>query len=352
MITTPRSFGAAMLFASLALAAGGASAAMQSPPGDIDTPPGEAAAGQVGSDLLPGVEELISVDLAGAPAAAIDSGTEYFLETLSLADEQKCLNGNVLGENSTLGGAAFMDDCWNAHGLDGWETIVQPGLIWQITPSGSDGYYQLKTNALGADKCLEGNRHADDAFLMGGAFMDDCSDASGQLWKFVESEAAGHYRMQTAYLEGENKCFEGNRFADGSVLGGAAFMDNCLNTTGQLWRLVSVSAAEEAAPAGVTQSVTLTIAQVDDAVTLLVGDVPVFTHGILRHNQPDVVVDLAPHLSPGSNDVTVVARNNTSWGVFIATLAVDGQEVQSWNYADAAAPHHTDIVADTITLDL
>lgn len=357
MITKPRSFGAATLFAALALAVGGASAvadassAPQTPPTDIDTEPGEAVTGEVASELLPGLEELNSVDLVGAPAAAIDTGVEYHLETLALADEQKCLNGNVLGESSTLGGAAFMDDCWNAHGLADWDTIVKPGLSWQIAPSGSDGYYHLRTSALGADMCLEGNRHADDAFLLGGAFMDACSDVSGQLWKFVESEAAGHYRLQTAFLEGENKCFEGNRLAEDSVLGGAAFMDNCLNVTGQLWRLVPVS-AEESVPAGVTQSVTLTIEQVDDAVTVLVGGVPVFTQGIVRHNQPDVVVDLAPHLSPGSNEVSVVARNNTSWGVFIATLAVDGQEVQSWRYADQFAPHHTDIVAETLTLEL
>jgi hypothetical protein len=38
------------------------------------------------------------------------------------------------------------------------------------------------------------------------------------------------------FLEKENKCLEGNKLSPRSTLRGAAFMDNCQNVSGQLWK--------------------------------------------------------------------------------------------------------------------
>jgi len=55
-------------------------------------------------------------------------------------------------------------------------------------PASADfnGYYKLQTKFLGNKKCLEGNRLAEDSTLGGAAFMDDCNNASGQIWKLVK----------------------------------------------------------------------------------------------------------------------------------------------------------------------
>jgi hypothetical protein len=49
-----------------------------------------------------------------------------------------------------------------------------------------NGYYKLQTKFLGNKTCLEGNRLAEDSTLGGAAFMDDCKSASGQSWKLVK----------------------------------------------------------------------------------------------------------------------------------------------------------------------
>ncbi|MBA4383365.1 MAG: hypothetical protein C0410_01380 [Anaerolinea sp.] len=153
----------------------------------------------------------------------------YTLQTMFLEVENKCLEGNRLADDSVLGGAAFMNDC----------ASPTAGQIWKLVPA-DEGYYSLQTMFLEAEnKCLEGNRLADDSVLGGAAFMNDCaSPTTGQLWKVVPADE-GYYTLQTMFLEAENKCLEGNRLADDSVLGGAAFMNDCASpTTGQLWKLV------------------------------------------------------------------------------------------------------------------
>ncbi|MCK9554089.1 hypothetical protein [Aquamicrobium sp.] len=172
--------------------------------------------------------------LLGAPASA--QNESYFkLHTMFQEAANKCLNGNVVGPNSTANGGSFMDDCRNAHNLDGWERIVEPGLDWQAV-SEANGYFRLKTRALSKGKCLEGNRVAQDAMLQGAAFMDDCQNVSGQLWKAVP-ESNGYFRLKTMF-QGEQKCLEGNRLAPDAALRGAAFMNDCQNASGQLWKLL------------------------------------------------------------------------------------------------------------------
>jgi len=171
--------------------------------------------------------DTVVMNIRGAPAAVIsDTGRYYRLQTMFLENENKCLEGNQLASDAILGGAAFMDDCQNVT-----------GQMWKFMHAGG-GYYRLQTMFLeGENRCLEGNRLAPGSVLSGGAFMDACQDVTGQFWKLVDA-GGGYFRLQTMFLEGENRCLEGNRLAPESVLQGAAFMDACQNVTGQLWKLV------------------------------------------------------------------------------------------------------------------
>jgi hypothetical protein len=189
-----------------------------------------AAASLTGEEVSAPLDDanVRSVDVTSAPAATIDNtGVYYRLQTLFLEDQNKCLEGG-----DGVGGAAFMDDCQNVS-----------GQLWKIVPT--DGpYYRLQTLFQeGENKCFEGNRLAAESVFEGGAFMNECEDVTGQLWKFIESEVEGYYRLQTEFLEGENQCLEGNRLAPESVLAGRSFMDNCQNVTGQLWKLVPTDTA-------------------------------------------------------------------------------------------------------------
>lgn len=98
-------------------------------------------------------------------------------------------------------------------------------------------WYKLKTHFQGDAKCLEGNRVHPSSTLSGAAFMDNCQDVSGQMWKFEPvAGSPGYYRMKTLF-QGNNKCFEGNRLSATSTLKGAAFMDDCQNVSSQLWKI-------------------------------------------------------------------------------------------------------------------
>jgi secreted trypsin-like serine protease len=166
--------------------------------------------------------------VTAAPSTAADFAGYYHLQTQFLEDQNKCLEGNQLAADSMVGGAAFMDDCSDATGES-----------WKLVPLG-DGYYHLQTQFLEAqNKCLEGNQLAADSMLAGAAFMDDCSDATGESWKLVPL-GDGYYHLQTQFLEDQNKCLEGNQLAADSMLAGAAFMDDCSDASGQSWKLVPI----------------------------------------------------------------------------------------------------------------
>ena len=172
------------------------------------------------------------VDVAGVPAATIENTDVYYhLQSMFLEEQNKCLEGQggaAPGSGAVLDGSAFMNDCQNVT-----------GQIWKIVPSDQDGYYHLQ-NMIGEESglCLEGNQYPDGEVLGGAAFMDSCQGVVGQYWKFVESETLGYYHLQTQFLEGENKCLESNQYPDGGVLSGASFMDDCQNVTGQFWKIV------------------------------------------------------------------------------------------------------------------
>ncbi|MGB1257566.1 MAG: RICIN domain-containing protein [Thiolinea sp.] len=182
-------------------------------------------------NTLPVVKTSMLAALLLTISSAVQAETfsgYYKFQTMFLEKENKCLEGNKLAAGSTLGGAAFMDNCQNVS-----------GQLWKFVPAGN-GYYRLQTMFLEKEnKCLEGNKVGSGSTLGGAAFMDNCQNVSGQLWKPVAT-GNGYYRLKTMFLEPENKCLEGNKFTPSSTLKGAAFMDNCQNVSGQLWKFVKV----------------------------------------------------------------------------------------------------------------
>lgn len=167
--------------------------------------------------------------LLGASVSSAHADQYFNLTTRFLQSEGKCLEGNRLASNSTLGGAAFMDNCQNVT-----------GQMWKLVPQ-SNGYFRLQTKFLESqNKCLESNKVSRGATLGGAAFMDTCQNVSGQYWR-IDPIAGGFFRLRSMFLESENKCLEGNRFAPTSTLAGAAFMDTCQNVTGQMWTLVPLN---------------------------------------------------------------------------------------------------------------
>ena len=153
---------------------------------------------------------------------AFDPDQYYVLQTLFSLEVDQCFQGNVLGSTSTLGGAAFMEACQNVAGQE-----------WRFVPQGG-GRYWLQTRLGEAEsKCLEGNDRGSGSTLQGAAFMDDCSSSAGQLWSVV-ADGAGTFRLRNGF-SGSARCLEGNRVGPGATLGGAALMRDCLDETGQFW---------------------------------------------------------------------------------------------------------------------
>lgn len=209
---------------------------VDSNPGTVGSNPGTQSTG--GEDAVPDdLPALISdipaaVDVRTAPSSVIEDAASYYrLQTVQSAADSTCLEGNSVSDTAVLGGASFMDAC-------------QPvtGQLWKIVPADTDGFYQLQTlQSEGKNTCLEGTNVTADAELGGAAFLDDCSEATGQQWRFVLDEADGTYRMQTAFQQENNLCLEGNQIGTSALLGGAAFQDACLDVTGQRWILAAVS---------------------------------------------------------------------------------------------------------------
>lgn len=114
------------------------------------------------------------------------------------------------------------------------------GTMWQLVADTTNkGWYRLKSKDQGDGKCLEAN--GKDSPVHGGAsFMDDCKNVSGQLWvlELVSSVNGDHiYRLRI--MGGDKKVsLEANK--PGGIKGGNAFMDTTQNVSGQMWRLVPV----------------------------------------------------------------------------------------------------------------
>lgn len=162
----------------------------------------------------------------------------FKMKTQFLEPENKCLEGNRVAAGSTLGGASFMNTCAN-----------QTGQFWKLKPvTNQSGYFWLQTQFEGDNKCLEGNKLDPSSYLKGAAFMNDCGFQTGQFWKF-EKQGNGYYHLKTMF-QGDSKCLEGNKLAPGSTLDGAAFMADCQNVSGQLWKLEDLVTGSETVPTG------------------------------------------------------------------------------------------------------
>lgn len=153
----------------------------------------------------------------------------FYLRT-QLSGDALSLESN--GAASTvMNGASFMSD---QQGVT--------GTMWQLVPDAKNkGWYRLKSKDQGAGKCLEANGSAS-SVKGGAAFMDDCKDVKGQLWRLdlVSVTNGDHlYRLRSMQY-GNTMALEGNGAAS-NVQGGNAFMDKTQNVSGQMWRLVPVN---------------------------------------------------------------------------------------------------------------
>lgn len=168
--------------------------------------------------------------MVGAAPAVIDDTSVYYRLETDVGGTAGCLEGNRRADDSVLKGAAFVDDCQDVT-----------GQLWKLVPREQAGYYHLQTLFLeDQNKCFEGNAMSPDSELGGASYLGDCGEATGQDWKLMDA-GDGAYRLQTAFLEAENKCLEGNRLEATALLGGAAHMSDCRAVPGQLWKLVPVA---------------------------------------------------------------------------------------------------------------
>ncbi len=153
----------------------------------------------------------------------------YYLRTQFTGDDLSLESNGAA--SPTMNGGSFMSSQKGAT-----------GTMWKFVPDEQNkGWYRLKSRDQGDGKCLEGNGK-DSPFKGGAAFMDDCKNVTGQLWRLdlVSSKDGNHiYRLRTK--AGANSLsLEGNKPGSSSN-GGNAFMDNDQNVSGQMWRLVPVN---------------------------------------------------------------------------------------------------------------
>ncbi|MFT4924121.1 MAG: hypothetical protein ACI8WB_000199 [Phenylobacterium sp.] len=164
--------------------------------------------------------------LAGASFIQADISEGQYLLKTAYQGEDNCLDGNRFAPESTLGGSAFMSSC-----------IEFAGQLFNIEAAQKPGFFLLKTDFMGDDYCLHGNRVSPNATLRGAAFMAPCyQSTSGQLW-WMEPYGDGYVLLKTLH-RGQAKCLEGNNFDANATLSGAAFMASCDDPAdGQLWKL-------------------------------------------------------------------------------------------------------------------
>lgn len=156
----------------------------------------------------------------------------YNLRTLFTGDDLS-LEANGAASRD-MNGAAFMSSQRGAS-----------GTMWQFVADNSQpGWYRLKSQSQGNNKCLDANGK-DRVHLHGGAvFMENCNYSSGQFWKLelVSSANSDHIYRLRAMSFGVTQSLEGNKPGLGN---GNAFMDDNQNVTGQMWRLIPVGGGSQ-----------------------------------------------------------------------------------------------------------
>ena len=116
------------------------------------------------------------------------------------------LEGNKLDSGSFLGGAAFMSD----------QKPIPSGCMWKFIPSEVEGYYNLTTMFVEKDNLfLEGNKLGENSTLKGAAFMSDQKPIpSGCCWKIVPSDNPDYVLLTTLFVEKDNLFLEGNKLGE------------------------------------------------------------------------------------------------------------------------------------------
>lgn len=152
----------------------------------------------------------------------------YYLRTAFTGDQFSLESNDPT--SSYMNGAVFMTD---EQGVT--------GTMWKFVPDNQNkGWYRLKSAFQGDRKCLECNGSSSDV-KNGAAFMDDCKNVSGQLWRLelVSSANGDHLYRLRSMLHGNDASLEGNR-SNGDAEAGNSFMDATQDVSGQYWRLVPV----------------------------------------------------------------------------------------------------------------
>lgn len=119
------------------------------------------------------------------------------------------------------GGPGFMTVCNDSD-----------GQLWEAYPVQGGQRFALR-NLNSDDICLESGRGLVAGDPNGGSiYMADCGDFTGQAW-YIEPVQGG-FKLKSEFA-GPSKCLEGNSESPGSALHGASFMNDCANASGQLW---------------------------------------------------------------------------------------------------------------------
>jgi uncharacterized membrane protein len=136
---------------------------------------------------------ILSAILASLLATAVSARAEQNLFRNTLTGPNKCLDIINDGENNKL----TMATCGNSAGQS-WSIVAN-----KTSPKN----YRLQTPFAGANKCLEVINDGNNERLT----MAKCSDATGQLWNITANKMnpgySGYYRLRSE-LTGDDKCLE------------------------------------------------------------------------------------------------------------------------------------------------
>lgn len=288
-----------------------------------------------GDTVAPQNPEVMAQPAAVTP----DTNTYYFLQNMAGEGPNLCLEGQggpAPDSGAVLDGAAFMSNCQAVAGQQ-----------WRLVDAGN-GYYKLQ-NMIGEAQnlCLEGQGGAapgSGAVLDGAAFMDACQDVTGQFWKLIDL-ANGYYRLQNMAGEEPNLCLEGQGGAapgSGAVLDGAAFMDDCQDVTGQLWKLMPVDGSSNTAAGGTETSAQAGSCNLDSMNDPASGNVAI---RFVNPNSVDVhlyqrgsdgwpvVEDTYTLLKPGES-YDIETTPDTGWVVYESELAWQADEPSIYELAN------------------
>ncbi|MBF0313120.1 MAG: hypothetical protein HQK52_06865 [Oligoflexia bacterium] len=169
-------------------------------------------------------------DTATAQADPILAKDKYYrLINFTMEKEDKCLEGNQLVPGAYLYGASFMERCQ-----------IVSGQAWYFLPMGN-GLYKITNSFLGPqNKCLEGNANNPLSSAQGAAFMAQCQNVTGQLWKIRPQGGHGYFQLTTEFAESSQLCLEVAFLDSPPLAGGPARMTPCQNLAKHLWRLKEI----------------------------------------------------------------------------------------------------------------